>query len=68
MENLYVVIRNEGNVIVSIMFSRHSGKYHFVNLTKGHICSCAFDSVNDAIGDMKKKKDNAEIVDYIRIK
>jgi len=68
MENLFLVIRNKGNVVVSIMLSRHSGKYHFVNLTKGHICSCAFDSVREAVADMQKKKDNAEIVDYVRIK
>ena len=67
MDNLYLVLREKGNVVVSIMFSEFSGSYHFVNLTKGHICSCEFETVWDAIDDMKNKKDNGEIIDFIEI-
>lgn len=67
MENVYHVIREKGNVIVSIMYSRFDGCYHFVNLTKGHICECAFETVFHAIGDMEEKKDRGEIIDFIKI-
>lgn len=67
MENIYFVIREKGNVIVSIMFSEFNGSYHFVNLTKGHICSCEFETVFDAVNDMKNKKDNGEIIDFIKM-
>lgn len=67
MKNIYLVIKDTGNVLVSIMFSRSSGSYHFVNLTKGHICSCEFETVWDAVVDMKRKKDNGEIIDFIKI-
>ena len=65
--NIYKVIREKGNVIVEIMFNRSTGCYQFVNLTKGHICSCQFNTVDEAINDMQKKKDNGEIIDFIRM-
>lgn len=67
MKNMYLVVREKGNVIVSIMFNRVDKAYHFVNLTKGHICECAFESVMQAVEDMKKKKDCGEIIDFIKI-
>ena len=67
MENLYLVIRKKGNVVVSIMHNRFDGTYHFVNLTKGHICECGFETVFEAIGDMETKKASGEIIDFIRL-
>ena len=67
MSNIYLVIREKGNVVVSIMFNRFNGNYHFVNLTKGHICSCEFETIEDAIKDMKHKKDIGEIIDFIEM-
>ena len=49
------------------MFNRCDEKYHFVNLTKGHICTCAFDTVQDAVADMQRKKDNREIFGFVKI-
>ena len=46
MENTYLVIREKGNVIVSIMFSEFSESYHFVNITKSHICKCTFKTIS----------------------
>ena len=67
MQNIYLVIRDKGNVVVSIMWNRMDQSYHFVNLTKGHICSCDFNTVQDAIADMQEKKDNGEIIDFIEV-
>lgn len=63
----YVVIRPRNNVIVSIMFNRSNHKYHFVNLSHGHICACAFDTIDDAIKDMEILKQTGEITDYFKI-
>lgn len=67
MNNTYLVTREKDSVIVSIMLNKLDHTYSFVNLTKLHICQCRFASIEDAIKDMKEKKDNGEIVDYINI-
>lgn len=68
MDNLYLVIRNKGNVVVSIMFNRRIQHYQFVNLTNGHICSCEFRSVSEAVNDMLNKKHSGEIIDFIKMR
>lgn len=55
MNNIYLVMREKDNVVVSIM------------LTKGHICTCKFATFEDAIKDMEEKKDNGEIIDFINM-
>lgn len=37
MNNIYLVQRKSGNVMVSIMRNKSDNTYSFVNLTKGHI-------------------------------
>nr|DAR15945.1 MAG TPA: hypothetical protein [Caudoviricetes sp.] len=67
MNNVYLVTRQKDNVLVSVMRNKLDGTYSFVNLTKGHICPCRFDSIEDAIKDMEEKKDNGEIIDFINM-
>ena len=64
MNNIYLVQRTNGNVIVSIMRNKSDNTYSFVNLTKNHICPCRFDSIEDAVKDMDEKILNGEIVEY----
>lgn len=67
MNNVYLVQRKNGNVIVSIMRNKSDNTYSFVNLTtKGHICSCRFDSVENAVKDMDEKILDGEIVAYFK--
>ena len=66
-DNIYLVIREKDNVVVSIMMNKLDHTYSFVNLTKGHICTCKFDSIEDAIKYMEEKKDNGEIIDFINM-
>lgn len=66
-DNIYLVIREKDNVVVSIMMNKSDHTYSFVNLTKGHICTCKFDSIEDTIKDMEEKKDNGEIIDFINM-
>lgn len=67
MNNIYLVQRKSGNVIVSIMRNKSDNTYSFVNLTKNHICPCRFDSVEDALTDMYKKILNGEIISYFKV-
>lgn len=67
MNNIYLVQRTNGNVIVSIMRNKSDNTYSFVNLTKGHICPCRFDSVENAVKDMDEKILNGEISGYFKL-
>lgn len=67
MNNIYLVQRKSGNVVVSIMRNKSDGAYSFVNLTKNHICPCRFDSVEDALNDMHKKILSGEIIGYFKL-
>lgn len=65
---LFKVKRPEDTVIVAIMACRSDGMYHFVNLTKGHICKCGFQTIKDAIDDMISFKYKGKIVEWIPLK
>lgn len=67
MEELYFVERKKGNVVVSIMINRADGKFHFVNLTSGHICACAFNSVGEALEDMELLMEKGDIQNFHKI-
>ena len=67
MDNIYLVMREKDNVVVSIMLNKSDHTYSFVDLTKGHICTCRFVSIEGAIKDMEEKKDNGEIIDFINM-
>ncbi len=67
MKNLYLVKREKGDVIVTIMLNRSDNKFHFINLTNEHICQCGFDSVEDAILDLEDYKKKGKIIDYYKL-
>ena len=67
MKDIFFVIREKGNIFVSVMFNRMDNKYYFVNLKKGHICICGFSSVEDAINDLKRLKEAGDIIDCYKI-
>lgn len=67
MTDLYFVLRENGNVTVSILRDKRDNKYRFVNLTKGHICECGFDTIGDALHDMNEKMKNGDVIDYFRL-
>jgi len=67
-ENAYYVKRNgKDDVIVSIMYNKADNKYHFVNLSKNHICTCGFETTEEAIADMEQRKNNGSICDFYLI-
>lgn len=54
-------------MIVSIMFCIADKKFHFVNLTKNHICTCGFNTIDDAILDMEHLKNSGKLIEYYKI-
>lgn len=67
MNNLYLVKRTKGDVIVSIMINKSDNKFHFVNLTKEHICECGFNSIEDALADLEDYKKDGRVLDYYKL-
>lgn len=67
MKNLYLVKRNKGDVIVTIMINRIDNKYHFINLTNEHICQCGFNSIEEALLDLEKYKKDGRIIDFYKL-
>ena len=59
-------IKYKENEILDVLLLRHKGtdKYSFVNLTRGHICSCVFNSVDDALKDIEDRKQKGLLIDY----
>lgn len=62
----WIVERLNDTVIVSIMRNKSDNTYSFINLTKGHICPCKFNSIGDALGDMDFKVKSGEIIRYYK--
>ena len=62
---LYEVNRTDGtSCVVTILKDKETGKYHFVNLTKEHICPCEFDEVEYAIFDLENYKKRGIVESY----
>lgn len=55
MKMLKIKYANGKESIVAIMpYKGISNKFSYVNLTKGHICNCVFESEHDALKDLEK--------------
>ena len=52
-----VIRRNRPDCIVLLCQDRTTEKWCFVNLSTEHVCACRFDSIDDAIADMRKRED-----------
>lgn len=64
-----IVIKNDDTKCVcTIMQHKFTKKYSFVNITKGHICSCEFNTQEEALTDLRNKYKNKEILHYILYK
>lgn len=64
----FLVHKSSGDADVLLLPHKGTNKYSFVNLTKGHICSCVFDSVEEAIKDMEVRKKLGLLDSYEYIK
>jgi hypothetical protein len=50
-----IVKRKDGSKReVEIMIDESTEKFCYVNLTSHHVCPCRFDTIKDAVDDMRK--------------
>ena len=63
----YKVIRPNDIVIVTILKNKSDNTYSYVNLTKEHICSYKFTSIQEALKDMDKLIKENKIIKYYEI-
>lgn len=59
-----IVERPKDTVEVSIMLDKATGKYTFVNLTKGHVCRCRFDSILEALADLERERQKGHVISW----
>lgn len=52
---------------VYILPHKETVKYSFVNITKGHICPCVFDTYEEALQDLENRKKDNLIKGYWKI-
>lgn len=64
---LIEVERPKDKVIVTILKHKLEEKYCFVNLTKGHVCPCKFDSVKEAMEELENNIRCGKVISYRRI-
>lgn len=61
----FCVHKKSGDVLVLLLPSKEKPVYYsFINLAKGHICSCKFESIAAAIEDMESRKLAGKIISY----
>ena len=61
---IITVIRPEDTVKVSILYDKNTDSYAFVNLTKGHICSCRFASEVEALADLERHRQQGKVLSW----
>lgn len=57
-----IVERRNDSVLVSIFRNKIDNTYSFINLTKKHICTCKFDSVELALADLQEQTTANKVV------
>lgn len=63
--NLIIKVIKEKEIIyITLMPIKNTNKYHFVNLTKGHICTCEFDNIFEAFEDLEQRKKDKLLISY----
>ncbi|MEG1585980.1 MAG: hypothetical protein RR346_03820 [Bacteroidales bacterium] len=61
-----ILVKNAENNVIRVIILPHkdTGKYSFINMSKGHICPCQFDSIDDAMVDLESKLQAGSILGY----
>lgn len=59
------IIREKDEIDVLLLPHKSDGMYSYVNLTKGHICPCKFNSIETALADLNRY---SNIITYSIIK
>lgn len=57
-----ITVEKENETIqVTVLKHKESDQFSFVNLTKGHICPCKFDSYGDAMKELNQRLECGKI-------
>ena len=57
-----IINRTDGRVEVLILKHKETGFFSFINLTKGHICPCQFNSLQEALNDLNAQPN---VIDWL---
>lgn len=60
----FYIHRVNDDVIVGLYKNKADGTFSFVNHTKGHVCTCKFESGKAAIADLEKCKQEGSVIWY----
>lgn len=60
----FIIKKDKENINVLLLKNKLDDSYSYVNLSKGHICSCKFNSIDDAIEDMIERKNKGLLIDF----
>lgn len=60
----FLVEREDDNVEVLLLPHKDGSGYSYINTTKGHICPCKFNTIEEALDDMKN---NPKVIRYLQI-
>lgn len=64
---IFKVVKPKDTVFVALCKYKGANEYSFVNLTKGHICPCKFNSIEEAIDDIENQKMRGSVLNYTEI-
>lgn len=64
---IFKVVRPKDTVFLALCKYKGTNEYSFVNITKGHICSCKFNSIEEAIADIESQKMCGLVLSYTEI-
>lgn len=59
----YKVIREDDTFLIYLMRHKGTETYSFINMTKGHICPCVFNSIKEAEEDFKNYKNIIKVIE-----
>lgn len=62
--NNIIVKRPEDTVVVNIFKDKLTDKWCFVNLTKGHVCTCRFSTKLAALRDLEEQRKQGKVIDW----
>lgn len=60
----FIISKEKEILEVALLKNKEDKTFSFVNLTKGHICTCNFNSEEEAIKDLEARKEAGRIVEY----
>jgi len=60
----FLVEREDDNIEVLLLPHKDGSGYSYINTTKGHICPCKFNTIEEALDDMKN---NPKVIRYLQI-